>query len=160
MRRCGVIVLAVVAVLTAAGVLAACGADGPSSASGDAVILEPSGFEPADYGGKPLVVNFFGSWCPPCKAEAADLATFAKEHRESTQFVGVAVNDRRDDVEGFIAEYGLDYPVVLDDNSLSAQYGVSGVPTTIFFAADGTERDRIVGAAGVTQFEESLARAQ
>jgi len=142
---------------------AACGGttdDATTGGDGGAVeLIEPQEFDPGAYAGRPLVINFFGSWCGPCNAEAPDLATFAGNNPD-VQFIGIAVNDKKADVEEFAAEYGLTYPVVLDDNSLSAEYGITGVPTTIFFDAGGREQDRIVGSASLLQFEASLAKAQ
>ena len=147
-------------VLSAALLLAACGSSsGSSGSSGGVTVQAPADFSVAKYAGKPLVVNFFGSWCGPCNGEAPDLATFSKAN-PAVQFVGIAVNDRKDDVASFMTKYGLGYPVVLDDGSLSAQYGVAVVPTTIFFDSGGREVDRIRGAATLDQFGQTLAKAQ
>lgn len=155
---------AALAVTLAVALLAvACGdssdSSAPSSPSGDVEVLAPADLSVADYAGKPLVVNFFGSWCGPCKAEAPALAEFAAAHPEA-QFVGIAVNDSEDAAVGFMKEYGLSYPIVIDDGSLGSSWGISGVPTTIFINSDGQEADRIVGSAGSEQFEESLEKAQ
>lgn len=163
--RLSVAALLAVAVLAAVMVLAACGSSGTTeeptgaTASGDIEVLAPDAFSVADYAGKPLVVNFFGSWCGPCQAEAPDLSAFAAANPE-VQFVGIAVNDSESDAMGFMNEYGLAYPLVVDDNSLGAQYGITGVPTTIFFDAQGQEKQRIVGAARTDQFTAALATAQ
>jgi len=159
-RRLIVAGLLTAVVLGAALLAAACGSSSGSSGSTAGVAIEaPSDFNVAKYAGKPLVVNFFGSWCGPCNAEAPDLAMFAKAN-PGVQFAGVAVNDTEDDATSFMTKYGLSYPVVMDDNSLSAKYGITGVPTTIFFNGGGQEVDRIVGAAARDQFGQSLARAQ
>ena len=150
-------------VVGAASALGACGGSGSSASSAssaDVQFLSPKDFSLADYGGKPLVVNYFGSWCGPCNAEAADLAAFSKAQSGSAAFVGVAVNDQQSDVVDFMSKYGLTYPVVLDDNSLSAKDGITGVPTTIFYDASGQEVDRIVGAATLAQFNTSFAKTQ
>jgi cytochrome c biogenesis protein CcmG, thiol:disulfide interchange protein DsbE len=144
-------------VLGAALSAAACGSS--SGSPGSVTVQAPGDFSVAKYAGKPLVVNFFGSWCGPCNAEAPDLATFSKAN-PGAQFVGIAVNDTESDATAFMSKYGLSYPVVIDDNSLSAQYGITGVPTTIFFNGAGQEVDRIVGAASLGQFDQSLAKAQ
>ena len=149
--------------LAVALLAAACGdssdSSAPPSPSGDVEVLAPATLSVADYAGKPLVVNFFGSWCGPCKAEAPALAEFAAAHPEA-HFVGIAVNDSEDAAVGFMKEHGLGFPIVIDDGSLGASWGISGVPTTIFINSDGQEADRIVGSAGREQFEESLEKAQ
>jgi thiol-disulfide isomerase/thioredoxin len=158
------------AVVLAAGALglAACGSDSSEApadtgtetpAAGTIEILTPDQFDVADYAGRPLVVNFFGSWCAPCNSEAPALAQFASGATDF-QVVGIAVNDTESDAVAFMEEYGLDYPLVIDDNSLGVDYRITGVPTTIFFDSRGQEKDRIVGAAGIEQFTGSLAKAQ
>jgi cytochrome c biogenesis protein CcmG/thiol:disulfide interchange protein DsbE len=151
------VTLIVVGAVTALG---ACGGSGASASSVDVRFLSPPDFSVADYGGKPLVVNYFGSWCGPCNAEAPELSAFSKAQSGKAAFVGVAVNDQRSDVVAFMSKFGLTYPVVLDDNSLSAKDGITGVPTTIFYNASGQEVDRIVGAASLDQFTTSFAKTQ
>jgi cytochrome c biogenesis protein CcmG/thiol:disulfide interchange protein DsbE len=149
----------ILVVVVAASVLAACGGSNASASSAAVQFLSPQDFNVADYAGKPLVVNYFGSWCGPCNAEAPDLAVFSKSKNGAAAFVGVAVNDQQSDVVDFMSKYGLDYPVVLDDNSLSAANAVTGVPETIFYDARGKEVDRIVGAASLDRFNTSFAKA-
>ncbi len=160
-RIVSLVTLAVVMATLAVG-LPACGAaDGSeaASASGAGVeVLPPSSFSVGEYQGKPLVVNFFGSWCGPCNLEAPDLAAFAAAHPE-VQFVGIAQDDTEADAVGFLEEYGLQVTLVLDDGSLGSKYAITGVPTTLFFDAQGNETDRLVGASTQDQFEASLATA-
>jgi len=155
-----VMLLAVVAAASALGACGGSGSSGSSASSADVEFIAPADFSVADYAGKPLVVNYFGSWCGPCNAEAADLAAFSQSKSGEAAFVGVAVDDQQSDVVDFMSKYGLAYPVVLDDNSLGAKDGITGVPTTIFYNAGGQEVDRIVGAASLDQFTASLAKAQ
>ena len=154
------LLLTLLALIGAASALGACGGSGSSASSADVQFLSPAEFSVADYAGKPLVVNYFGSWCGPCNAEAPDLATFSKAKEGEAAFVGIAVNDKQSDVVDFMSKYGLTYPVVLDDNSLGAKDGITGVPTTIFYDAGGQEVDRIVGAASLERFTTSFAKTQ
>ena len=101
----------------------------------------------------------FGSWCPPVQRRGADLAAFA-EQNPGAQVVGIACEDTRDDAEGFMAEYGLTYPLVVDDGSQVREFGITAFPTTIFYDAQGKEVDRLVGASTLDQFNASLAKAQ
>ena len=160
-HRAGAFVATVIVVLAAAALLAACGSSNGGGEVTDTEIefISPGDFSVSAYAGQPLVLNFFGSWCPPCRAEAPDFGEFVAANPD-VSVVGVAVNDTESAAGEFMAEFGLAYPVVVDDNSLGAQWGVTAVPTTIFFDAAGNERDRIVGAATREQFDESLAKAQ
>jgi thiol-disulfide isomerase/thioredoxin len=152
-------------VVLGGGLAVACGSSssGSSSASdqssSDVQFISAGDFDMAAYAGRPLVVNYFGSWCPPCNLEAPALSSWIRSHPDA-QFVGVAVEDTEDGVTGFMDEYDLSYPVVLDpDWSTAAENAVNGVPTTIFYDAEGNEVDRIVGAATEAQMDLSYARA-
>jgi thiol-disulfide isomerase/thioredoxin len=112
----------------------------------------------AAYRGQPTVVNFFGTWCPWCVREAADLAAFSKEYAD-VHFVGIAYNDTALAVRSFAAKYGLAYPMVLDEGSIVGEFKIQGYPTTVFFDAQGVEKARIVGASDRATFEANLQKA-
>jgi thiol-disulfide isomerase/thioredoxin len=158
-KTLGLLVLAVVVVVAAVVVVSSRSSSGAGAQSYTGQMVAPADFAVADYAGKPLVVNVFGSWCPPCNTEAPDLATFA-EQNPGAQVVGVASEDTEQDAQEFMQKYGLTYPLVVDDGTLVQEFGVTAYPTTIFFDAEGQEVDRLVGAAGLEQFTTSLARAQ
>lgn len=166
-RTIGIVI--VVAVVVVAAVLAFASRDSSpggaspggssSGASYAGPIMAPDDFAVADFAGKPLVVNLFGSWCPPCNAEAPDLATFAAENPDA-QVVGIACEDTEEGAVGFMEEFGLTYPLVMDDGTLVQEFGIPAYPTTIFFDAQGNEVDRLVGSATLDQFNASMAKAQ
>ena len=158
----GLLIVALVVVVAAVLVVTSRSSGSSSDASasdykGETIAL--AGFSPADYAGKPLVVNYFGSWCPPCNMEAPDLGTFADQN-PGAQVVGVACEDTESDAVAFMAKYGLTYPLVVDDGSLASDAGVTAYPTTVFYDAQGNEVDRLVGASTLDQFNASLAQAQ
>lgn len=164
-KTLGLLVLVVVVVVVAVVVVSSRSSGtsgetpGGASSGGPTEIMAPGDFAVADYAGKPLVVNLFGSWCPPCNAEAPDLATFAAQN-PGAQVVGVACEDTEEDATAFMQKYGLTYPLVVDDGSLVQEFGIPAYPTTIFFDAQGQEVDRLVGAATLDQFTASLAKAR
>jgi thiol-disulfide isomerase/thioredoxin len=159
-------IVAVAAVWLAAAQPWASGASAGATGSTDGQRLEIVGqtldgasFDSASYAGRPVVVNFFASWCPPCNSEAPDLAAFAKAHPE-VAFVGVDVNDKLADAKGFVAKYGLPYTVVYDaQGRIGQRYGVDGIPTTMFFDKNGRQVDVVVGATDRAGFEERLKAA-
>jgi len=156
-----VVVLGIVAVV--AIVLVADRQDGSGASGGEELqgeTLAGAAFDLADLRGKPVVVNFFASWCGPCNSEAPDLVAFAKAHPE-VAFVGVDTGDALAEGRAFVEQYGVDYPVVFDgDRSLGGQWGVEGIPTTVFLDASGVEKERIVGATDAAGFEEALTSVQ
>lgn len=163
-KTLGLLILVIVVVVAAVVVVmsrsSSSSADTPGSTGGSAVeVAAPGDFAVADYAGKPLVVNMFGSWCPPCNMEAPDLGAFAQQNPDA-QVVGIACEDTEDAAREFMQKYDLTYPLVLDDGTWTQEFGITAYPTTIFFDAQGNEVDRLVGASTLDQFNASLAKAQ
>jgi cytochrome c biogenesis protein CcmG/thiol:disulfide interchange protein DsbE len=96
-------------------------------------------FTSAQLNGRPAVVNFWASWCIPCREEAPLLEAAWKRYRdEGVQFVGVAVLDSQEGATEFIEERGITYPNVLDlEQDLAAELDVYGLPHTFFVDSEG-----------------------
>jgi thiol-disulfide isomerase/thioredoxin len=85
-----------------------------------------------------VVVNFFASWCEPCKAEMPDLAAVHAELGTEVSFLGINVRDREDDARALLAATGVAYAVARDPSgSLQEAFGVVNMPSTFFLDADG-----------------------
>ena len=158
-KTLGLLILAIVVVVAAVVVVMSRSSSDAASAGYAGERIAPADFAVADYAGKPLVVNVFGSWCPPCNLEAPDLGSFAKQN-PGAQVVGIASEDTEKDATAFMQKYGLTYPMVLDDGTWVQELGVTAYPTTIFYDAKGKEVDRLVGASTLDQFNASLAKTQ
>ena len=158
-KTLGIVIVAAVVVVAAALAFTSRGSSPGSGARFEGRVIAADAFAVADYAGKPLVVNVFGSWCPPCNAEAPDLATFARDN-PGVQVVGVAAEDTQSAAEDFMVKYGLTYPLVVDDGSQVSELGIAAFPTTIFYDAQGGEKERLVGASSLDQFNAALAKAQ
>ena len=103
--------------------------------------------------GRPAVVNFWASWCIPCREEAPLLEqAWKRYHDEGIQFVGVAVLDSREGSAEFIEERGITYPNVLDlEQDLAGDLDVFGLPQTFFVDSDGDlarEAGQAIGGSG------------
>lgn len=98
----------------------------------------------SDFRGQPVVLNFWATWCVPCRTEMPDLQTAHDEE----DVVVLAVNWQESDVvvERFLDEFGLTFPTVLDrDGRVREHYGVVGLPATFFIDPDGILRARNFG---------------
>jgi cytochrome c biogenesis protein CcmG/thiol:disulfide interchange protein DsbE len=87
-----------------------------------------------DLQGRPVVVNFWASWCIPCREEAPLLERTWRRYRDDgVVFLGVNIKDARSDARDFIEEFGVTYPNVRDvDGKLTRDFGVQGIPETFF----------------------------
>jgi len=109
--------------------------------------LDGRTFKLSEQLGKPVIVNFWATWCLPCRAELPAFEAVYKSHRDDgLVIVGVDIAEPQDVVTKFVADMGLTFPVALDsDGEALALYRVQGLPTTLFVGRDGTIRDMTVG---------------
>lgn len=88
--------------------------------------------------GRPMVVNFFASWCVPCLEEMPDFERVHQEHQGHVAFVGLAENDPADRALAMVERTGVTYPTYTDpDGSALTAFGGIAMPTTVFIGADG-----------------------
>jgi cytochrome c biogenesis protein CcmG/thiol:disulfide interchange protein DsbE len=101
----------------------------------------------SDLRGKAVMVDFWSSWCPPCRQEAPALAQVYGEYADrGVQFVGIALWDKRDHVASHVERFGLTYPNGLDAKGLTAiEYGVFGLPEKFFIDSQGYLARKFVG---------------
>ncbi len=100
-----------------------------------------------DSAGQVRLVNFWATWCPPCRAELPDLVAYAGDYAgQGFQFIGVNEQESAAQVSAFLAQSGLDFPIVLDgDGSQMAPFGVTGLPSSFLIGPDGTIVQRWTG---------------
>jgi thiol-disulfide isomerase/thioredoxin len=110
--------------------------------------------------GKPVVVNFWATWCPPCKQEMPDLEkTYQKYRGEGLVFLGVDQMEDLDTVQQFVKENGYSWTFLLDsDGEASKAYRASALPTTYFVDRQGIIRDVQIGAINASQLESKLSK--
>jgi peroxiredoxin len=92
----------------------------------------------ADFRGKVVVLDFWATWCPPCKREIPDFIDLQKEYgSQGVQIVGIAL-DEPDKVKAFAAQNGMNYPVLIGSNEVAMKYGgIEGIPTTFIIDKSG-----------------------
>jgi cytochrome c biogenesis protein CcmG/thiol:disulfide interchange protein DsbE len=159
--------LAIVAVIAVASAFGG-SASHPPKASADPVaksftlhVLGHAGssISLSQYAGRPLMVNFFASWCTPCQKETPLLARFYSDHHGKVTVIGVDVNDGTSAALRFARKSGVQYPVVTDPMGATAtSYGVVGIPQTFFLNAQHRVVKRVFGALTLADLNTGLAR--
>jgi len=93
----------------------------------------------ASWRGKVVLLNFWATWCPPCRDEIPEMIELSKRFKDRLQIVGVSMDDApSDDVRQFAKEMGIDYPIVMGSRTLSREYGgVPALPTSFVVNTDG-----------------------
>jgi cytochrome c biogenesis protein CcmG/thiol:disulfide interchange protein DsbE len=115
-------------------------------------------FKLADLRGYPVVLNFWASWCSPCRREAALLASAAKASRGHVVFVGVDVNDLTGDARHFLAENDVPYVGVHAGSSTVDRFGLIGLPETFYVDRLGRIRNVTRGQVSAATLRQALAR--
>jgi peroxiredoxin len=112
----------------------------------------------ADLRGRPVVVNFWASWCNPCRREFPLLAQAVTEHeRDQLAVVGVTFRDIESDSRDFVEEMNASWPQGVDEDGVVAEaFGVRAIPQTFFLDADGTIAARIFGFSSKDALDKPL----
>ena len=112
------------------------------------------------YSGRPLIVNFFASWCPPCKTETPLLVKFYHAEKGKVALVGLDENDVLGNATSFTRADGVTYPVGWDPQfNVASAYGVNALPQTFFLDARHRIVDRIFGAVTLADLRRGIALA-
>ncbi len=113
----------------------------------------------SDFRGKPTIINFWATWCPPCRRELPALQAVYSARSDEIGFIAVDVKEGVGMVEAFVKELGLTFPIALDeDGSISnIAYEVRGLPTTIFVDANGVVAARHIGPLDEALIDSYLA---
>ncbi|MED1204920.1 thiol-disulfide oxidoreductase ResA [Heyndrickxia acidicola] len=99
------------------------------------------------YRGKGVFLNFWGTWCDPCKREMPYMNDLYEEyHKKGVEILAVHVKDTRYLVENFIKQYGLQFPVMIDkDGDVQNEYGIDPLPESLLIGPDGRVKKIIIG---------------
>jgi thiol-disulfide isomerase/thioredoxin len=101
----------------------------------------------SDHAGEFVFLNFWATWCPPCREEMPSMEVMHEELSDLPfRVLAIDVQERPDAVEEFVAEMGYSFPILLDESGrVAANYGVRGIPTTYFISPRGTVLGMLVG---------------
>lgn len=115
---------------------------------------------PRELHGYPVVMNFWASWCIPCKAEAPRLVASARRHAGEVVFLGVDVQDFKSDARRFLERYETNYVSVRDGgDSTYGAYGLTGIPETYYLDRAGRVVAHSIGEISETELEAGIDKA-
>jgi len=123
--------------------------------------LDGAKISSADYAGKVLVLNFWATWCPPCRAETPDLiASYGKLHGDDVAFLGADTSEGPQVVRTFTSIRGVPYPTALGTAADYNAFGISALPTTIVIDPKGIVRARWIGGIEPARLASYVADAR
>lgn len=111
----------------------------------------------SDFKGKVVIINFWATWCPPCKAEIPDFIELYKTYqKKGLVILGIAL-DNKSKVEKFVKDNNVNYPILLGDQEVSNLYGgITGIPTTFIVDRKGNIKNVYVGLRTKEVFEKDI----
>jgi cytochrome c biogenesis protein CcmG/thiol:disulfide interchange protein DsbE len=129
----------------------------------DGTTTDGEQFDIDDLRGRWVLVNFFATWCVPCRREHPELVSFAQRHdlAGDASVVTVAFDDSSANVQAFFADNGGDWPVITaDEGRIALDYGVSGVPESFLVDQNGYVRAKITGGVTSSGLDRILAELE
>lgn len=111
-------------------------------------LLDPGGqmIRLQDFRGRPVLINFWATWCVPCRKETPDLVALQAEWGDTAQILGVNYYESGDVAQGFVDSYSVNYPTPLDSyGEVTGSYKLRGLPETFFLDEQGIIRDHRIG---------------
>jgi Thiol-disulfide isomerase and thioredoxins len=106
-------------------------------------------------GEKPVFINFWATWCPPCMREMPEMQRLYAARGDEFEILAVNFLEHRPQVIPWVEEYGLEFPILMDvTGEVSSRYGVWSYPTSVFIDKDGIVRGRFVGELSYQMMED------
>ncbi|GJQ32202.1 MAG: hypothetical protein HBSAPP04_10410 [Ignavibacteriaceae bacterium] len=115
----------------------------------------------SDYKGKVVILDFWATWCGPCRRGVPDLVELKNKYGENLEIIGISVDqeDTKAEIAPFMAEYKINYPVVYADQSVVNAYGgIEAIPTSFIVDKEGNIVDSHVGLVDKSVYEEAINR--
>ncbi len=114
----------------------------------------------SSFKGKVVLLNFFATWCPPCRAEMPDLEATYKELKDrGFEVVAVDLQEDKNTVSGYVKSLGLDFTILLDPGAdVFGDYRVNGLPTSFFIDRNGVIQDMTIGGLNKKLFQQKVEK--
>lgn len=122
--------------------------DGKKAADFTLKTLDGKNVKLSDYKGKVVIIDFWATWCPPCRKGIPDLVALQKEYKDNLVVIGISLDQQNTmkDLAPFIKQYGINYPVVLGTEKVVQDYGnIQAIPTSFIIDQSGNIVDTHVG---------------
>jgi peroxiredoxin len=114
----------------------------------------------SDFKGKPVLINFWATWCGPCRSEFPDFQKAAVDNADELVIIGInnTTTDQKEQIPAFLEEFGVTFPIVLDETGETAKaYNILGLPTSIFIDRDGNVNEIFTGPINKAYIEAKLS---
>ena len=126
--------------------------EGDSASQFSLKLLDGKKFMLGDAKGRPVVINFFASWCHPCRTEAPVLQKVYTKYEDKVVFIGIAIQDNEAKVREYVKEFGVTFPVGIDSSgNIAEAYKIYGIPKT--FIIDRAGRFNLIHMGEITEHD-------
>ena len=117
--------------------------------------LDGKQVELSDYKGKKVMLNFWATWCPPCKKEMPDMEKYTQQAGDDVVVLAVNI-DPENDVQAFVEDNGITFTIPLDSqsakNPVNERYKILSIPTTYFIDKEGIIRNKVISAMHIKRY--------
>ena len=112
----------------------------------------------ADYKGKVIIIDFWATWCPPCRKGIPDLIAIQNEFKDDVVIIGISLDrDTKNDVVPFVKNYGINYPVVFGNEDVANKFGgIQAIPTSFIIDKKGNIVDKHVGLVDKSVYTDKI----
>jgi thiol-disulfide isomerase/thioredoxin len=115
----------------------------------------------ASFKGKVILLNFWATWCHPCRDEIPDLVTLQKQYKDDVVVLGFSIDDKPDELKAYAAQFEMNYPVLVGagHENIQEAYGpMWGVPVTVIIGRDGKIAKKQSGIRSLEQFDKEIKK--
>lgn len=123
-------------------------------------LLDTNGMEQklSDFKGKVIILDFWATWCPPCREEIPHFIDIYDRYKDrGLEVIGIALDEDKEKVKSFVKDKGINYPVLLGNGQVTDLYGgIDGIPTTFVLDRDGNIRKKYIGYREREVFESDV----